>query len=66
VSALRDQAGDPLLDPQQAADMLQISAWQIRKMAREREIPAIRLGKFWRFRKSSLEGWLTDQERGAK
>ena len=29
-----------------------------RQRARRREIPAIRLGKFWRFRRSSLDAWM--------
>jgi excisionase family DNA binding protein len=31
------------------------------KMAREGQIPAIRLGKHWRFRKSWLEAWIGSQ-----
>ena len=54
---------DPLLDANDAAAVLKISAYTVRQRARRREIPAIRLGKFWRFRRSSLDAWIADQER---
>ena len=54
---------DPLLDANDAAAVLKISAYTVRQRARRREIPAIRLGKFWRFRRSSLDSWIADQER---
>jgi excisionase family DNA binding protein len=54
---------DPLLDANDAAAVLKISAYTVRQRARRREIPAIRLGKFWRFRRSSLGAWIAEQER---
>lgn len=66
MSALRDQAHDPLLDAEEAGAMLKLSAYKVRQLARERKIPAIRLGQFWRFRRSSLEAWLAEQERPAR
>ena len=54
---------DPLLDANDAAAVLKISAYTVRQRARRREIPAIRLGKFWRFRRSSLDAWIAEQER---
>ena len=54
---------DPLLDANDAAAVLKISAYTVRQRARRREIPAIRLGKSWRFRRSSLDAWIAEQER---
>ena len=59
----RRPVADPLLDANDAAALLKISAYTVRQRARRREIPAIRLGKFWRFRRSSLDAWIADQER---
>jgi excisionase family DNA binding protein len=59
----RQAVADPLLDANDAAAVLKISAYTVRQRARRREIPAIRLGKFWRFRRSSLDAWIADQER---
>ncbi len=56
-------AAEPLLDANDAAAVLKISAYTVRQRARRRESPAIRLGKFWRFRRSSLDAWIAEQER---
>lgn len=62
----RQLTEDLLLDPEQAGQRLGISAWQVRKMCRDRELPAIRLGKYWRIRSSSLDQWIANQERAAR
>jgi len=66
VSALRDQPHDPLLDAEETAAVLKVSAHTVRELARARKIPAIRLGRYWRFRRSALDQWLADQERVAR
>lgn len=66
MTALREPVSDPLLDPEQAGELLGVSAYTVREMARKRELPAIRLGKFWRFRESSLRAWIDDRERAAR
>lgn len=57
---------DPLLTADQAAELLGLSAYTIRQWANERRLPAIRLGRYWRFRESSLLAWLAEKERPAK
>lgn len=57
---------DPLLTADQAAQLLGLSAYTIRQWASERRLPAIRLGRYWRFRESSLRAWIDSQERAAK
>lgn len=57
---------DQLLDPDDLAAVLRLHPSEVRRMARDREIPAIRLGRFWRFRRSSIEAWLAERERGAR
>lgn len=64
---VRADRDDRLLSVNEAADVLQISPYMVRQWARERKIPAIRLGqRFWRFRRSSLEVWIAEQERAAR
>lgn len=66
VSAHREPE-DRLLSVDEAADKLQVSVYMVRQWARERKIPAIRLGaRYWRFRRSSLDAWIADQERAAR
>jgi excisionase family DNA binding protein len=51
----------------EAAEVLQVSAYMVRQWARERRIPAIRMGdRYWRFRRSSLDAWIAEQERAAR
>lgn len=50
---------EPLLDSVQAARLLRIHPKTVRAKARNGEIPAIRVGRVWRFRASSLDEWIT-------
>ena len=49
---------EPLIDAGQAAKLLGIHPKTLQKMAREGRVPRIRVGKFWRFRRSELDSWL--------
>ena len=61
------QDEDNLLSVDEAAELLRVSSYMIRQWARERKIPAIRMGgRYWRFRRSSLIAWIADQERAAR
>jgi|SRR5215469_2400584 len=53
-----DAAFEPLLDSAEAAALLKIHPKTLQKMARKHEISAIRIGKLWRFRASTLNEWL--------
>lgn len=66
MSALRSEPEDPILSVDEAAALLKVSAYTIRQWARDRHIPAIRLGRYWRFRRSSLDAWLAENERAAR
>ena len=49
---------EPLLDSDEAAQLLRIHPKTLQRMARNRQIHGIQVGKLWRFRASDLEGWL--------
>ncbi len=55
---LDDRQFERLLDLQQAASILGMHPKTLEGMARNRKIPALKLGKRWRFRLSSLNIWL--------
>lgn len=59
---------DPVLTVEQVAAQLQVSEAVVRAWARRGQIPVIRLpgARLWRFRQSSLDAWLSEQERGAR
>ena len=49
---------EPPLDLHEAASILGMHYKTLEKKARNREIPAMKIGKRWRFRLSSLNSWL--------
>ena len=52
----------PLWDANKAARFLGIHPVTVCEFARQGRIPAIKVGKVWRFRPSSLKRWLDVQE----
>ena len=56
---VRSDAGfEPLLDVAEAARLLRMHPRTLRTKARERIIPAVQVGRRWRFRASALNDWL--------
>ncbi len=49
---------EPLLDSDEAAALLKIHPKTLQRMARRGEVPAIQIGKLWRFRASELDAWM--------
>ena len=56
---------EPLLDDQRAAEFLGgIHPKTVQRMARRGEVPAYRVGRFWRYRASELDDWLRVKSTG--
>jgi excisionase family DNA binding protein len=53
---------DKLLTADEVADWLQLTPAWVQAMARTGEIPALRLGRFWRFDRDSVAAWLRDRQ----
>jgi excisionase family DNA binding protein len=49
---------EPLLDTEEAARLLRMHPRTLRTKARRGSIPAVQVGKRWRFRASTLDQWL--------
>ena len=50
---------EPLIDDAEAARFLGgLHPKTVQRMARRNELPAYRIGKFWRYRASELSEWL--------
>jgi excisionase family DNA binding protein len=49
---------EPLIDCDEAAQLLGLHPKTVQLMARNSKLPAIRVGRFWRFRKSEIDHWL--------
>jgi PTS system nitrogen regulatory IIA component len=57
-------ADHEILTLEEVAAYLRLTPQTIYKWAQERRIPAAKLGKEWRFRKSIVDRWLDDRMRG--
>ena len=55
---------EPLLDSDEAAQLLRIHPKTLQRMARNRQIHGVQVGKLWRFRASDLEVWLRTKKAG--
>jgi excisionase family DNA binding protein len=55
---MSDRTFEELLDLRQAASLLGMHWKTLEIMARRRRIPALKVGKRWRFRASALNSWL--------
>jgi len=50
-----------LLTVKEVADILKLHPRTVTKMARNGEIPAIRIGRVWRFDEAAVHGWLSER-----
>lgn len=52
---------DPItiLTVREVAEYLRMSEAKVYRLANERHLPAVRIGKSWRFRKDLLDRWLS-------
>ena len=49
---------EQLLNSQEAAKLLGVHPKTLMQIARRGKVPAVRVGKFWRFRASALDSWV--------
>ena len=54
-----------LLTPDEVAVLLGISRVSVIRQSRAGKIPSLQIGKCYRYRESSLQAWLDEQERAA-
>ncbi len=52
------------LTAKQVADYLQVKPLTIYQWAREEKIPAIKIGRIWRFKKEAIDTFLDEQLQG--
>jgi excisionase family DNA binding protein len=56
---------EPLLKVEEAAKLLGgMHPKSLMRLARNNEVPAIKLGKFWYFRASTLSNWVEQHQQG--
>jgi excisionase family DNA binding protein len=52
-----------LMNVKEVAELLQVNVTTVYAWAQDGRMPAIKLGRNWRFRRSDLEAWLTRNRR---
>ena len=57
----RRTAPNEILTIDEVAEYLRLTPQTIYKWAQEKRIPAVKLGKEWRFRRSVIDKWFDDQ-----
>ncbi len=55
-----------LLDAREAARYLKLNEQTVRRLARENQIPAFKVGGTWRFKKSVLDRWAEEQHKAPR
>ncbi len=63
-SSAESADGHEILTLEEVARYLRLKPQTIYKWAQEKRIPAVKLGKEWRFRKSVIDRWLDERMLG--
>jgi excisionase family DNA binding protein len=50
-----------LLTSKEASEVLKIHPKVLERMAKRGEVPALKIGKFWRYRASTLDAWINSR-----
>jgi excisionase family DNA binding protein len=56
------QSNARLPTAEQLADRWQVSKAQVYRLARDSRIPAVAIGRYYRFREAAIEAWEASQE----
>ena len=62
AGSISNRTFEPLLTADEAAEHLRIHVKTLQRLAREQRVPSVRMGKYWRFRLSPLDQWVTAQQ----
>ena len=52
---------EALLTSKQASQVLKIHPKVLERMAKRGEVPALKVGKFWRYRATALDAWINSR-----
>jgi len=53
---------DKILTAEEVCKYLRIPRSSLYKLAKDKEVPAFKVGRHWRFKKAKLDAWLERQE----
>lgn len=60
-----EKLGEKLLVPEEVAEMLSVSRVTVVRFAKAGRIPALKLGKVYRFSRTAIQNWVSAQMRPA-
>jgi excisionase family DNA binding protein len=52
---------ETLLTTKEASEVLKIHPKVLERMAKRGEVPALKVGKFWRYRATTLDAWINSR-----
>jgi excisionase family DNA binding protein len=55
---------DRLLDANELAELLGVPVTWVREHTRNGHLPAVQLGRYWRYRRDAVLEWVATQEQG--
>ena len=55
---------DRLLDASEVAELLNVPVSWVREHTRNGHLPAIAIGRYWRYRRERVLDWVAEQEQG--
>jgi excisionase family DNA binding protein len=62
VNRIVEKGEHEILGAREVAAYLQLHLFTVHKLAREGRLPAFKVGRDWRFRRSSIEDWIQQEE----
>jgi excisionase family DNA binding protein len=65
VSARSGQNFTAFMTTEEVLNCLKVNPRTIYRLIRSGELPAVRIGRQWRFRRSDLDEWIARQQRAA-
>lgn len=54
--------GNPLMSLEELAKYIGVSNTTVYRYLKQKKLPAIKIGKLWKFRKEKIDAWLERQE----
>ena len=57
---------EALLTTKEASQILKIHPKVLERMAKRGEVPALKVGKFWRYRATTLDAWINSRLQSAR
>ena len=54
--------GDQVLTIEELSDYLKVPVSTLYKLAREGSVPAVKVGKHWRFHKDAIDRWMSRRD----